>query len=937
MVGCLHYIQQTASNVIAGIGNRQSVDSSDTERGNVVYQAKAVDIDNAMDKYTNQSEQKFKQSGLTVSVSNSLVDSAQNIDRLIDAANNTSSPRMKGLAAISAGLKAEALYGEGKQAAKALQTGNLKDVGNTRIQATIGSSKSQSNSQSYSEQSQGSSIQAANNLAIIATGAGKDSNININASDITVGNNALFKTDNDLNINGVAQNEQTRSNNKSSSFGIGAYASTNPGKEGASFGITANASKGKGHANSDGTTYANSHINVGGTTTFDIGNDVNIKGGVLTTDELTGQVAGDLNMESLQDTYVYDSKQKNAGFSADIDLSGNAQANSLSINGGKTNIDADYAAVTEQTAINTQQSDLNVGGKGRFKGAAFTTASAEDNRSVFAQGIETLDIENHSNYDAKAIAAGLTIGKAKDTHPEASLNGIGYGTDSDSQSSTTKAAVTGMAGQSDVTTATKDSLNEPLENTFDASTVNEELGAQVEITRAFDQERRKIKTELNKDEQELRDAAKEQEALGNLTARNELLEQANKVQQKALLFDGISSALYGPNTNGATGYVAKAVSPQVAYQIGQVFKENDLDNAANNTNLAGEGSPEHLLAHALLGAAVSAATGNDALTGGISASSGEVTATLLSKYIYQVDKPSELTAEQKNTISNITTLAGVAIGSTTGEVTDAVNAGETAKVAVEDNGHEVIPLEEFEEIKNNPNYSREQLEAIRRIPETIGSLNIVFKKNDKGQFIVCVPYGSNSCAPRSNERYASSSEVKQGFQDFALDVVPIPGGKGAAVVVKKTGQVVGKYKDVKAAKKAANDAVEKARIENNVNRDNDLLSNQPLGGAHRANKYSHNWQKASLSDARRKFVGNNPEIIHTKTGKIIHKNRQTGIEVVYDKEGDYFTIIDPSISGKRKYLDLDGNIPNNKTLPNGKQVGRSKEEYREATHFKVDR
>lgn len=44
-----------------------------------------------------------------------------------------------------------------------------------------------------------------------------------------------------------------------------------------------------------------------------------------------------------------------------------------------------------------------------------------------------------------------------------------------------------------------------------------------------------------------------------------------------------------------------------------------------------------------------------------------------------------MTAEQKDTISNITTLAGVAIGSSTGEVTDAVNAGETAKVAVEDN------------------------------------------------------------------------------------------------------------------------------------------------------------------------------------------------------------------------------------------------------------
>ena len=349
----------------------------------------------------------------------------------------------------------------------------------------------------------------------------------------------------------------------------------------------------------------------------------------------------------------------------------------------KTN--ADYAAVTEQTGIYTQQSDLNVGGKGRFKGAAFTAASAEDNQTVFAQGIEVSDIQNHSNYDGKAIAAGLNIGKAKDTNPQANLNGIGYGTDSDSQSSTTKAAVTGRAGQSDVTTATKDSLNEPLENTFDASTVNEELGAQVEITRAFDQERRQIKTQLNKEEKELRDEAKQALAIGDEQTAIEKSLAADKVQQKALLFDGISSALYGPNANGATGYVAKAVSPQVANQIGQYFKKNDFLNDLDNGSRSQTGSPEHLLAHALLGAAVSYATGNDMVTGGLGASAGEGTAILLSKYIYKVDNPSELTAEQKDTISNITTLAGVAIGSSTGEVTDAVNAGETAKVAVEDN------------------------------------------------------------------------------------------------------------------------------------------------------------------------------------------------------------------------------------------------------------
>ena len=631
-----------------------------------------------------------------------------------------------------------------------------------------------------------------------------------------------------------------------------------------------------------------------------------VKGGVLNTDKLTGQVADDLNMESLQDTYVYDSKQKNAGFSADIDLSGNAQANSLSINGGKTNLDANYAAVTEQTGIYTQQSDLNVGGKGVIKGAAYTTASADDNKTVFTQGIETSDIQNHSNYDAKAIAAGISIGKAKDTNPEANLNGIGYGTDGDSQIRTTKAGVTGMAGHSDVTTATKDSLNEPLENSFDANKVGSKVQADLEITRAFDQERRKIKTELNKKEQELRDEAEQALATGDEQTAIEKSLAADKVQQKAsLLFDGISSALYGPNTNGATGYVAKAVSPQVADQIGQYFKKNDFLNDLDNGSRSQTGSPEHLLAHALLGAAVSYATGNDMVTGGLGSSAGEGTAILLSKYIYKVDDPSELTAEQKNTISNITTLAGVAIGSTTGEVTDAVNAGETAKVAVEDNHMADMRVDKALGREGQSPFSDSEAKII---------------KNAIG--IAVFPVGFL-------DAYYNAKTNKEKLLVLA-EIMPL---KKAKTVLDS----INDYKATKKAEKAANDTIEKARIENNVNRDNDLLSNKPLGGAHRANKYSHNWQKASLSDARRKFVGNNPEIIHTKTGKIIHRNRQTGIEVVYDKEGDYFTIIDPSISGKRKYLDLDGNIPNNKTLPNGKQVGRSKEEYREVTHFKVDR
>lgn len=179
------------------------------------------------------------------------------------------------------------------------------------------------------------------------------------------------------------------------------------------------------------------------------------------------------------------------------------------------------------------------------------------------------------------------------------------------------------------------------------------------------------------------------------------------------------------------------------------------------------------------------------------------------------------------------------------------------------------------------------------------------------------------------------AKFREGVKDIAardmlaFDILTIPAGlavKSAQVSV-KAGQYV-----IKSKAKSIN----KAKIKNNNQIDDDL-GNKPLGGAHRANQYSHNWQKASLKDARKKFAGDNPKVTHTKSGKIIHENRKTGVQVVYDREGDYFTVIDTSIKGKRKYLDLNGNVPNNKTLPNGKKAGRSPSEYREVTHFKVER
>jgi hypothetical protein len=73
--------------------------------------------------------------------------------------------------------------------------------------------------------------------------------------------------------------------------------------------------------------------------------------------------------------------------------------------------------------------------------------------------------------------------------------------------------------------------------------------------------------------------------------------------------------------------------------------------------------------------------------------------------------------------------------------------------------------------------------------------------------------------------------------------------------------------------------------------------------------------------------------IVTDSGKIIYNNAQTGKQVVYDIEGNYFRIEDTTMTGKRVYTDVNGNaIPNNKVV-NGKQSGISQGEYNQMTHY----
>lgn len=104
-------------------------------------------------------------------------------------------------------------------------------------------------------------------------------------------------------------------------------------------------------------------------------------------------------------------------------------------------------------------------------------------------------------------------------------------------------------------------------------------------------------------------------------------------------------------------------------------------------------------------------------------------------------------------------------------------------------------------------------------------------------------------------------------------------------------------------------------------------------GAVRAKEFSQFWQEESLKDTLNKILPEYEVLEKVDKGKMIYSNRNSSIQIVHDIKGNYFRIEDLNIKGKRRYLNINGDNVANK-VENGKQKGRSKEEYEALTHFK---
>ncbi|UUM26408.1 VENN motif pre-toxin domain-containing protein [Acinetobacter colistiniresistens] len=135
------------------------------------------------------------------------------------------------------------------------------------------------------------------------------------------------------------------------------------------------------------------------------------------------------------------------------------------------------------------------------------------------------------------------------------------------------------------------------------------------------------------------------------------------------------------------------------------------------------------MAHTILGAAVAATGGNNALSAGIAAGSAESAAPLLAEYLYG-KKAKDLTASEKSTISSIVGLAGSAVGATTGDVSSTVQGGQSAQNAVENNYLTVKQVNSYKDEMQSCNKNR-------NCDQVIEKYRVLALKQDEELVAVC--------------------------------------------------------------------------------------------------------------------------------------------------------------------------------------------------------
>lgn len=709
-------VGSTGGSVAISAGNQAHIGGADIiVQKDLSVVGDSVVIEPGHDKRTRDEKFEQKSSGLTVALSGAVGGAINNAVSAVKEAKSESDGRLAALQATKSALS-------GYQASQGLALDAAKGKTDVNNNNTIGISASLTSQHNKSQQHQesdaiaGSTLNAGNDLSIVANGKKGDVNsgdILIGGSQLKAGGDTLLSAQNDILLSGAANTQKTTGSNSSSGGGVGIGIGVGSGGWGIS--VFANGNSAHGNEKGDGSEWTETTLDNGGTTTLSSGRDTLLSGALVSGDKIVADVGRNLWLSSLQDSNDYHSKQDR--FAAGGSFTFGSMTGAGYISTSQDKMKSTYDSVQEQTGLYAGKDgyDITVGGHTQLDGAAIASTATADKNSLNTGTLGFSDIRNEADYKVSHSGISLSGGNSPDTgalSQQAAMNGISNATSTllaglngkGHAAGTTQAAVSEGTltvrdtanQQQDVATLSRDTehANDSISPIFDkekeqkrlqvAQLVGELAGQITDIVRTQgDIEGRKAQ----KDPQALA------EARAQLVAENKTI-TADSVSARA--YDNAERA-YG--TGGTYQMAAQSVSGVIAGLAGGNVKQAIADGLspamaqlikAGTTDANGKvNEAANTMAHALWGGIVAEVSGGNAAAGATGAAAGELAARYIAANYYGADTPEKIDAlkePQRQMLSMLGTIAaGIAGGVVADNQAGATTAAKAGKNAVENN------------------------------------------------------------------------------------------------------------------------------------------------------------------------------------------------------------------------------------------------------------
>ena len=403
--------------------------SSVIAKENINISGSNVNIENTDSIYNAQEKHEFKRSGLSVSIGGQVIDKVNEAVSHVERANQVEDKRLAALHGYKAVDTIEKNAGLIKDAVKDPSKG-------VSINVSIGSTKSKSESSSTTVVANGSHVKAEGDVKITST----EKDINIKGSNVE-GRDVTLDAKENLNVTASETTNKLEQDSKSSSASVGVGFDIATGQVSS---VTISGSKSKGEVDANSTSYNESTVKADKNLGFTSGKDTNIKGGKLSGEKVTGNVGGDLNIESKQDKNSYEEKNSSAGFGIGMPVGDKDSANKIGIFGsaGKSDVDSKYESVTDQSGIYAGKEgfDINVGENTDLKGGIISSEAEKDKNKISTGTLTYKDIKNKAEYEAGSTGINVDTSAGAEKKDAGVTPNIGVGAKDDAES-TTKATV----------------------------------------------------------------------------------------------------------------------------------------------------------------------------------------------------------------------------------------------------------------------------------------------------------------------------------------------------------------------------------------------------------------------------------------------------------------------------------------------------------------